>query len=185
MQNVILLLLLMVPTLSSYAGNFTYSFDYDKVDSFSFFSYDDTSGVAGVAWIGTACLHRNNSYYKVNINEFLYNAAISGHIMAHELGHNMNMRHDFLNLLSSQPYQSEGRVCDVDQTTQCNGTGGVMDYSQANYTRWSCCSKSDFKHLWEANNPFCLDTSGNSIILLENFHIKYISDPDQFVWSGK
>ncbi len=41
--------------------------------------------------------------------------------MAHELGHNLGMNHDFLSSPSDPRYDSQGRIC--------TGINGVMDYS--------------------------------------------------------
>ena len=42
--------------------------------------------------------------------------------MAHEIGHNLNMNHDFTGSAGTPRYDSQGNLC--------TNTGGVMDYYQ-------------------------------------------------------
>ena len=44
--------------------------------------------------------------------------------IAHEIGHNLNMRHDFSNGVPGNT-----RFCDTDGSS-CTNDGGVMDYYQ-------------------------------------------------------
>ncbi len=44
----------------------------------------------GMAWLGSVC----DSSYGSGVNEVTYSAAASGAILAHEMGHNFDMRHD-------------------------------------------------------------------------------------------
>lgn len=119
-----------------------------------YFTYDNNlGGVSGVAWLGTACDTSRNE--RVSINEYFYDAAQTGQTVAHEIGHNLNMQHDFI---SNSDQTTSDRFCDIGGT-KCTGLGGVMDYYQKNYTRWSCCSQSDFKKLYDSTNPFCLSVT--------------------------
>ena len=62
-------------------------------------------------------------------------------VVAHEMGHNMGMTHDF-----TYPHKTKG----------CNG---IMDYGESE-DKWSECSKSDFIAQYEAktlgNKPHCM-----------------------------
>ncbi|KAJ3121098.1 hypothetical protein HK098_003969 [Nowakowskiella sp. JEL0407] len=70
----------------------------------------DSSGVAGVAWVGTAC----SSTYKVSVNQiFGTTGSSSWLVFAHELGHNFAATHAF----------------QLGQGT----TGGIMDYGDGRY----------------------------------------------------
>ena len=53
--------------------------------------------------------------YVTNITRMIFQ------IVAHEIGHNLNMDHDF------DPSPGNKRLCDVDGST-CTDIGGVMDY---------------------------------------------------------
>ena len=56
--------------------------------------------------------------------------------MAHEIGHNLGMEHDFVGgNINRKRFSKNGE--------QCTGIGGYMDYRD-NPTRWSPCSAEDF-----------------------------------------
>ena len=56
--------------------------------------------------------------------------------MAHEVGHNTGMNHDFNGAPGNTRYDSQGRTC--------TNIGGVMDYYGV-VNRWSTCSNEDFR----------------------------------------
>ena len=58
--------------------------------------------------------------------------------MAHELGHNFGMNHDF--------HSSHG-----GNTGPCNGKG-IMSYGSYSYNQWSTCSKSDWERHYSSEN---------------------------------
>ena len=64
--------------------------------------------------------------------------------MAHEVGHNTGMDHDFNGSAGNPRYDSQGRTC--------TNIGGIMDYFQDPYSRWSTCSNEDFNR----NDHSCL-----------------------------
>ena len=123
----------------------------------TFLTYDqDDIGVDGAAWTGTVCYEPRDN--RTSIIEFYKRSnAQAGRILAHEIGHNLNMGHDFIS------YNADGskniRTCDIGGDT-CTDVGGVMDYNQTSWTKWSCCSKSDFKKLFDENDPFCIPEPG-------------------------
>ena len=75
--------------------------------------------------------------------------------MAHELGHNLGMDHDF-----------DGGVGDFKDKfsstgAKCTGVRGIMDYPHNNgiQDRWSLCSNEDFRKnfiAWGGRNGYCL-----------------------------
>merc|ERR1712080_392775 len=60
------------------------------VDVVSWWCKAGGGGVAGIAFVGAFC-----SKYNTNLNEQQRSAAGSGFVLAHELGHNFGMYHDF------------------------------------------------------------------------------------------
>ena len=75
--------------------------------------------------------------------------------MAHEIGHNLGMSHDFV---GSDPnavrYDSLGN--------SCTKVGGVMDY-YGTVDKWSTCSAEDFQNYYNARaSNFCMATDGTT-----------------------
>ena len=79
-------------------------------------------------------------------------------IIAHEIGHNLGMKHDF-----------KGSKYKVLDGKQCKG---YMDYNDStNY--WSHCSVRDFKSYINRQSHFCLESlggSGESSYLISLYH---------------
>jgi len=88
------------------------------------------SGVIGIAWKSTVCRPASwdSDDVKSSINEWRETHAEAGHLIAHELGHNLGMDHDFT---------------DAHAAAGCDNTG-VMSYGEAVY-QWSTCSASDLQ----------------------------------------
>ena len=86
-------------------------------------------GVIGLAWVGTICGPSSWKGYKASINEKRQNAVASAKVVAHEMGHNMGMLHDFDNVHGG----SGG---------SCNGQG-LMSYGNTP-SQWSSCSRNDY-----------------------------------------
>jgi len=95
-------------------------------------SENDASGVVGLAWVGTICADPN---YRTAVVEYFQNDMKTAEILAHEVGHNTGMNHDFTGSPGNPRYDSYGN--------SCTNIGGVMDYYQT-VTQWSSCSNEDF-----------------------------------------
>ena len=90
---------------------------------YAFFAYEnDNPGVVGIAFVGVVCFDAWESY-KTSISEYFRNDLTTAKIFAHEIGHNLNMRHDFV----SQP--GNERYCSRTGES-CTNIESVMDYNQ-------------------------------------------------------
>jgi len=108
-------------------------------------------GVVGLAWVGTMC-RTNWPGYNAGVNEKRGNVLSTSEVVAHEMGHNMGMLHDF-----DEEHGGENGPCD--------GTG-IMSYGSAPNV-WSTCSKNDFKSLYDAiigsgSLFWCLDVDNSA-----------------------
>ena len=70
-------------------------------------------------------------------------------IVAHEIGHNLNMSHDFLEVFSAtektERFHPDG--------TTCTNINGIMDYYVPSEI-WTHCSTYDFKYLFDDYNKY-------------------------------
>ena len=102
-----------------------------------FLTYTNTGGVVGRAWVGSLCVSDNSKAYRSSINAYIFNDLISAEILAHEIGHNLNMRHDFLSISGTNKVP---RICPTDDSS-CTDINGIMDYYETSPLSWTCCSR--------------------------------------------
>ena len=129
-------------------------------------------GVIGVAYLRAVC--NGNTNFRSNINTMFYNTdSQNGYVsvfyvfwiriqrflfyfsklIAHELGHNLGMNHDFAsNDVNTPRTGSDGSNCLVPRTN-------IMDYVNSRST-WSQCSNDDlnaYYNFLESRGGFCLN----------------------------
>ena len=79
--------------------------------------------------------------------------------IAHELGHNLGMFHDFEDdIPEKERFSSESSLC--------TGIGGYMDYGPL-YNQWSECSVEDFTNYYSAYPDWCLESRKFSVKLTD------------------
>ena len=154
----------MVPGIKHYAGKnlvasgaslnemFTDTAnDLGSADLMLYMAADtDYYGTVGIAWCPVVCDPSVYNKYKSSINEWRQTHAASAHVMAHEMGHNLGMRHDFI---------------DEHKASGCDGAG-IMSYGNPP-NQWSTCSVADFTAQYKVRqSSWCLP--GKFHVFFEN-----------------
>jgi len=104
-----------------------------KVDLYAAFGKDpEYWGTVGLAWVGGAC----NDYIKTSMNEYRNTPGETASVVAHEMGHNFGMSHDF----DDKHGGKDNVKCDHK---------GIMSYGDAP-NAWSTCSITDFTQYYNS-----------------------------------
>ena len=138
-------------------GGFREKKKQDKVDANLWVYLSQTvKGAAGWAWVGSLCANNDN---QVSINlagkDDVLNAA---EIVAHEVGHNLGMGHDFIGEQQPRPFKGEDCNCK-----------GIESYCGYKPLKWSECSRNDFLAHYNSigGSNWCLESK----LLLVMFRI--------------
>ena len=100
-------------------------------------------GTIGIAWVGTLCGPNSWKGYKASVNEKRSSAVKTAEVIAHEMGHNLGMLHDF-----DDKHGGDGGPCDKQ---------GIMSYGTFPQ-KWSTCSKADYlaRYNQVGGNNWCM-----------------------------
>ena len=96
----------------------------------------------GIAYLSSVCAPASYNRYKQSINCYGTSHSAMGQLLAHEIGHNLGMSHDF------DPKHG-------GNYGPCNNQG-IMSYNNPPHV-WTTCSVSDFtSHYTAYRNSWCL-----------------------------
>ena len=127
----------------------------DKVDAnlWVYLSQKIKGGAAGKAWEYSVCADNDN---QVSINLAGKESLVwTAGIVAHEMGHNLGMSHDFIDKHGKkEPRLFNGKDCN------CQGIESNEGYCGWRPLKWSECSRNDFLAHFNSigENHWCLES---------------------------
>ncbi len=171
-----------------------------------FASEGDASGTVGRAWTGGICRYAryhqgrpqkseikkllslqpfllfmlSDPYLQSCVNEYFVDSVRTGNVVAHEIGHNLGIGHDFVSI--DENNNKENRTCDTDGSV-CTDQGGVMDY-YVTVTGWTCCSVDDWNKEITEFPVYCLRSADGTrlfafvfiALAIIFFSLRYLAD---------
>lgn len=105
------------PSIDPVKGKFTAEYDLGNAAAFStddvninvMFAFDNNKpGITGIAVIGSVCAE---AMRRTALCEYFNDDSASSIVVAHEIGHTFNMRHDFTDAANNKRYDSNGNAC--------------------------------------------------------------------------
>ena len=111
-----------------------------------------------VSEIGIVCKDSAYNKYKASINLWGSSYSLFGESVAHEIGHQLGIHHDF-------DTRNGGTGNWKTSTNDCNGKG-LMGYDWNKHRVWSSCSKANFEAYYsQEKNNWCMQGISIAIII--------------------